>query len=294
MVQVMVPRYHKMTPICYNSLMKNFDIYSHDLQTFNLISTLISIINRNNDDDTNCVLANFFLNHLEELEQLSVYEIADRCYTSRSSVQRFIKDIGFDSYNNLKNKVHEALRHNCRYRDFYKTANFQKTYQNNINEMFDNFNSFYESEHFEYFVNLIYISKKIVFSIAEGSSVAPFDFQEALISLGKTARVITNGTNSTKLLESLTEDDLLITLSMTGNYALATLNNIKNVKANKVLITLNHSNIFNDVYDKIIYFANSDASRDYIQDGHRDVYTIYGFTYFFDLVLNRYFEKYSD
>ena len=290
----MTPWYHKMIPICYNSIMKNLDINSHDLQTFNLISTLISIINQNNDEDTNSILASFFLNHLEELDTLSVYDIADKCYTSRSSVQRFIKDIGFDSYNNLKNKVHESLRHNRRYHDFYKTPNFKEAYQNNINKMFEDFDAFYESEHLDYFVNLIHISKRVVFSIAEGSSVAPFDFQEALVSLNKTARVITNGTKSTNLLESLTEDDLLITLSMTGNYALATLNDIKNVKANKVLITLNHSNIFNEVYDKTIYFTNNDSSRDYIQDGLRNVYTIYGFNYFFDLVLNRYFEKYSD
>lgn len=274
--------------------MKNIDINSHDLHTFNLISTLISIINSNNDEDTNNVLARFFLSHLEELDYLSIYDIADKCYTSRSSVQRFIKDIGFDSYNNLKLKVHESLRHNRRYHDFYKKPNFNENYQISMNNMFNHFNSFYNSEHLDYFVNLLYISKKIVFSLAEGSSVAPFNFQEALVSLNKTARVITNGTKSTKLLDSLTEDDLLITLSMTGNYALATLKDIKNVKANKILITLNHSNIFYNVYDKIIYFTNDDNSKDYIQDGLRDVYTIYGFNYFFDLVLNRYFEKYSD
>lgn len=160
--------------------------------------------------------------------------------------------------------------------------------------MMDNFDKFYNSEHIDYFVDLLHISDKIVFSIAEGSSVAPFDFQEALVSLHKNVRVITNSTKNMELLLSLKETDTLITLSMTGNYALATLNEIEKSKANKVLITLNHSTIFNEVYDKVIHFTDDNSSKDYIQDGVRNAYTIYGFNYLFDLILNRYFEKYND
>ena len=156
------------------------------------------------------------------------------------------------------------------------------------------FDKFYNSEHIGYFVDLLHISDKIVFSIAEGSSVAPFDFQEALVSLHKNVRVITNSTKNMELLLSLKETDTLITLSMTGNYALATLNEIEKSKANKVLITLNHSTIFNEVYDKVIHFSDNNSSRDYIQDGVRNAYTIYGFSYLFDLILNRYFEKYNN
>ncbi len=273
--------------------MKNRDVLSHDLKTFNLISTLISIINTNNDDNINCIFARYFLDHLDQLDSISIYDIAESCYTSRSSVQRFIKEIGFESYSNLKNKVQESIRHNYRYVNFYKMKDFKKSYRESIDKMFDSFDKFCDSEHLEYFVDLIHVSKLVVFSIAEGSSIAPFDFQEALVSLNKTTRIITNNAKSTELLNSLNENDTLITLSMTGNYALATLSDIEQTKANKVLITLNHSDIFEDVYDKIIYFGEGDSSKDYIQDGLRDAYTIYGFNYFFDLVLNKYFEKYS-
>lgn len=275
-------------------MIKNSDVSTHDLQTFNLVSTLISIINKNNDTDMDFILADYFLKHLEDLESISIYEIADACYTSRSSVQRFIKDIGFESYNKLKSKTQEVLRHNRRYLNFYRENNFKEIYRKNINNMMDNFDKFYNSEHIDYFVDLLHISDKIVFSIAEGSSVAPFDFQEALVSLHKNVRVITNSTKNMELLLSLKETDTLITLSMTGNYALATLNEIEKSKSNKVLITLNHSTIFNEVYDKVIHFTDDNSSRDYIQDGVRNAYTIYGFNYLFDLILNRYFEKYND
>ena len=262
-------------------MIKNSDVSTHDLQTFNLVSTLISIINKNNDTDMDFIFADYFLKHLEDLESISIYEIADACYTSRSSVQRFIKDIGFESYNKLKSKTQEVLRHNRRYLNFYRENNFKEIYRKNINNMMDNFDKFYNSEHIDYFVDLLHISDKIVFSIAEGSSVAPFDFQEALVSLHKNVRVITNSTKNMELLLSLKETDTLITLSMTGNYALATLNEIEKTKANKVLITLNHSTIFNIVYDKVIHFTDDNSSKDYIQDGVRNAYTIYGFNYLF-------------
>ena len=274
-------------------MIKNADVSTHDLQTFNLVSTLISIVNKNNDTNMDFILAVYFLKHLEDLETISIYEIAEACYTSRSSVQRFIKDIGFESYNKLKSKIQEVLRHNRRYLNFYRENNFREFYRKNINDMMDNFDKFYNSEHIDYFVDLLHISDKIVFSIAEGSSVAPFDFQEALVSLHKNVRVITNSTKNRELLLSLKETDTLITLSMTGNYALATLNEIEKSKANKVLITLNHSTIFNEVYDKVIHFTDDNSSKDYIQDGVRNAYTIYGFSYLFDLILNRYFEKYN-
>lgn len=62
-------------------MIKNVDVSTHDLQTFNLVSTLISIINKNSDTDMDFILADYFLKHLEDLESISIYEIADACIT---------------------------------------------------------------------------------------------------------------------------------------------------------------------------------------------------------------------
>ena len=57
-----------------------------DIKTFNLISTLLNLINDNEEDDINTYLAKYFLNNLENLENKSIYDIADECFTSRSTV----------------------------------------------------------------------------------------------------------------------------------------------------------------------------------------------------------------
>ena len=62
------------------------------LQTFNLLSSLLSILNTNDELDTDFVIAKYFLNNLNHLKDISIYKVADECFVSRSSVQRFIKN----------------------------------------------------------------------------------------------------------------------------------------------------------------------------------------------------------
>lgn len=82
--------------------MKNKDALPHTIKTFSLTSTLLDIINSNEDGKTDVVLAKYLIDHIYELQEKSVYDIADETFTSRSSVQRFFKRIGFDSYSKVK------------------------------------------------------------------------------------------------------------------------------------------------------------------------------------------------
>ena len=69
---------------------------------FNLLTMLLSIPNKNDEDDTSFIIANYILNNLKNIEKTSIYKLAEDCYLSRSSVQRFIKDIGYDNYTQMK------------------------------------------------------------------------------------------------------------------------------------------------------------------------------------------------
>lgn len=265
-----------------------------DIKTFNLISTLISLINENEEDDINVHLAKYMLMNLDKLESMSIYDLAEECYTSRSTVQRFIKYIGYDSFNNIKSKTQMCLDHNHRYTKYYTRKNFRENYLSELEEMMKSIDSIIDSPTISYFVDLIHISDNIVFNFADSSTIAPLDFQEAMLCFKKTVRCITNSSRSIELLNSLNENDTLITLSVTGNYALASLKDIEKTRANKVLITLNRSDEFKNVYDKIIYLNQNSASASFIQTGVKNSYTIYGLTYFLDLVANMYYEKYYE
>ncbi|MCF0110694.1 MAG: MurR/RpiR family transcriptional regulator [Erysipelotrichaceae bacterium] len=267
---------------------------THDLRTYNLVSTLLSIVNSNDDNDSNVILANYILSNIDRLEATSIYDLADECFVSRSSVQRFIKYIGFDSFSNLKAKLSEAMNHNHRYQRYCNTTDFVQQYHRQTEEMTKSIEKLANTEHMEYFIDLLHNRKRVVFNFAEASTVAPIAFQEAMIGNGKIIRCITNSSRSTELLEQLDEFDMLVTLSTTGNYALATLNDINRCKAFKVLFTLNHLDKFKNVYDRIIYLSEKEESFDYIREGKRDAYTIQGFNYLFDLLLFKYLQKYPN
>ena len=99
--------------------MKNKDVLPHTIKTFSLTTTLLDIINSNEEDKTDVVLAKYLIDHIYELQEKSVYDIADETFTSRSSVQRFFKRIGFDSYSKVKLSLLESIIHGKRYYQFY-------------------------------------------------------------------------------------------------------------------------------------------------------------------------------
>lgn len=274
--------------------MKNKDVLPHTIKTFSLTTTLLDIINSNEEDKTDVVLAKYLIDHIYELQEKSVYDIADETFTSRSSVQRFFKRIGFDSYSKVKLSLLESIIHGKRYYQFYKQDSFVNNYNEDLISLIHEMSEFSQSEQLDHFVDLIHSSRTVVLNFSEGSTSAPYEFQEALVYLNKDIRLVTNSTINKDFLSSLTYEDTFITLSMSGNYAIATLNEVAQMDTNKVLISLNNSKILSDTYDKIITFSHNNMTYDYIQNGMQNAYTIYGFSYLFDLILNKYFTKYSD
>lgn len=58
---------------------------------------------------TNSVVAAYILEHLDQVRGMGVTELARACHVSASSISRFCKDIGFDSYAELR-EVFETSR----------------------------------------------------------------------------------------------------------------------------------------------------------------------------------------
>ncbi len=209
----------------------NNDLESHDLRSFDLISTLLSIINTNDEDESYVYLARVLLANIDKLDKMSIYDLAEECAVSRSSLQRFFKYIGFDSYANLKSKIPEAVTHNLRFERFYQDENFNQTYHQQLQEMMDDIDTLANSVHMDYFIDLIHNANTVVFCYHESSTIAPIAFQEAMVPFKKNVRCITNSSKSLEILDNLGEFDLLVTLSVTGNYALVSMNELENVKA---------------------------------------------------------------
>lgn len=262
------------------------------LKGFNITSSLLAIINNSNEDDINYVLANYLLERIDILDKISIYDVIDYCYVSRSTIHRFVKSIGFESFTHMKDNIRHMRVHTRAFIDFVNQSSFHDYIMNSMIDMLTDINDTIDQQNIELLVDLIKSSRNVVILNYDTSSSSAKEFQLEMTSLGRLIKLVTNISGNTGILPALTEDDLLITCSASGNYAIATKDDVKDVKARKFLITLNHAKQFEEYYDTIIFLSDKFQSCDYISNGMQNVYTRYGINYFFDLLFNRYVQKY--
>lgn len=281
-------------------LIYNFDMKENNkkqqntisLKAFNIVSSLLAIINYSRKDDTNYVLANYLLERIDILDKISIYDVIDACYVSRSTIHRFVKNIGFNSFTHMKDNIRYIRIHSQAFINFVSQSPFNEYIMNSMIDMLKDINDTIDPKNLELLVKLMKESHNVVILNADTSCSSAKEFQLEMTSLGKLIKLVTNIPCNTNILSSLTKDDLLITSSASGNYAITTSEEVKAVKAHKFLITLNHAKQFEEYYDSIIFLSNKFHSCEYISNGMQNVYTRYGMNYFFDLLFNNYVQKY--
>ena len=89
--------------------------------------------------------------------------------------------------------------------------------------------------------------------------------------------------NTLSVLESMKPQDLLIVCSVTGNFALAVNDQIKEIDATKCLVTMNTTAQFEGVYNLIYYMSSLYRFNTHDIVSNRNVYNYYGLNLFFDL-----------
>ena len=250
---------------------------------FNLLTSLLSILNRNDENDTDFMIARYFLMNLSRIKNTSIYTVAEQCYVSRSSVQRFIKSIGYDSYKQLKASLDEVLDHENSFVDYTDHVEYKQYVSDNITGMMEDITKATTSIPYRKLVDRFLNSDNVVILTAEDSSHACRLFQQQMLTTGKLIRIVTSANNNLSLLQNLNENDLLLVCSVTGNFALAIDDQIKEMKATRYLITLNKTSVFESTYSLICYLNNDPgySSRNIVSS--RNVFNSYGLMFFFDL-----------
>ena len=246
------------------------------LSYFNLMTSLLAVLNSNEDDDTNLVLARYLLEHFHELKNLSIYDVAEECYVSRSSIQRFAKLIGYESFTAMKQNAPITRQHMDAFVQYACHPEFDQFLRISMDDMMQDINEMFLAQNLDVLVKRIHDSEQVVILAADLSSYPAKVLQQGLAAIGKLIRIVTDAYPDTALLQNLKPEDLVIVTSTTGNYAIA---------------TLNHSEKFESCYDSVIYLSHKFHSSDRITEGIQNVYTRYGVSYFFDLLFNLYIEK---
>lgn len=258
------------------------------LGRFSLITTLLNVLNENASDSSNFALASYFLRHFNELDRLNIYDVAEDCFVSRSGVQRFCKSIGFDTFSGLKSSSPtERIVHQNSFIAFAKRPDFPAYVRGAMQHMLADVQQMAERQDLPALARQIHDSRNVVFLTAEYSSMGPRDLQQAMIVAGRLTLVVTDSHPDYGLLDSLTEQDLIIVCSATGSYAYAVRAAIARQGAvRKILISFNRDPLFRQCFDQIYFLSGEEL------DDQRSVYTKYGLSCFLDLLYHNYLRLY--
>lgn len=253
-----------------------------------LLHSLFSIINENDKDDSNYVLAHYFLDHYHKLDKLNIYDVAITCYVSRSSVRRFCKSIGYENFLDLKNEFSTYDDRHQSYMHYAKQDQFRQSLTAEINDMIIELNQRMHTHEVYHIAKQIKESHRTIFLTTGTSAGFVREFQQSMIFNKKVIHLVSELYSDNELLQDLNENDFVITISNTGTFAYASYPLIENSNAQKTLITLRRDPIFNKWYDKIYHLSAVDKSVN-----GTNVYGKYGVNYMLDIIYSTYTQAFN-
>ena len=250
---------------------------------FNLLTSLLAVLNKNDETDTDFVIAKYILVHLDSIRDTSIYQVAEDCYVSRSSVQRFVKEIGYDSFSQMKTSLKDVFNHEGALLDYTDHTDYTSYVIQSVEAMNRDIARTASGKDFRKLIELFVNARSVVILSAEDSVHACKLLQQQLLAIGKLVRIITSTSKNISLLDALEKDDLLMVCSVSGNFALAIDDQLKQISASKCLITLNRTTVFLGNYEFIYYISEEFKPSSRKIHMFRNVYTTYGLTFLFDL-----------
>ncbi|MBQ1304702.1 MAG: MurR/RpiR family transcriptional regulator [Erysipelotrichaceae bacterium] len=260
---------------------------------FNILTSLLSIMNQNDESNVDCVLAKYLLEHLDEIPRLSIYDLADACYVSRSSIHRFVRSCGYESFREFKKASVDADMHRRRFIQYTDFTDYPVHLKYQTMQMMEDVTRIADSEEMSRTIEAIHDSKEVVFLVADDSSSPVRVFQQQMTAVNKIVRVLTSSNTNLSMIDSLTDRDLLVVCSISGNFAIMINDDVRELATKKILLTTNRTTLFSSSYDTIFYLSSYRFSASSNLIASQNIYTAYSLSYFLDLLFHFYYEKYQ-
>lgn len=282
-----------MIPKCYNAGREVLHMKKDRRIAFNILTSLLSIMNQNDESNVDCVLAKYLLEHLDEIPRLSIYDLADACYVSRSSIHRFVRSCGYESFREFKKASVDADMHRRRFIQYTDFTDYPVHLKYQTMQMMEDVTRIADSEEMSRTIEAIHDSKEVVFLVADDSSSPVRVFQQQMTAVNKIVRVLTSSNTNLSMIDSLTDRDLLVVCSISGNFAIMINDDVRDLATKKILLTTNRTTLFSSSYDTIFYLSSYRFSASSNLVASQNIYTAYSLSYFLDLLFHFYYEKYQ-
>ena len=250
-----------------------------------VLMSLFDIYNENEPDQPSHTIAEYLLTHFESIGSMTLQEVMDAGFVSRSGVRRFCQSIGMENFSALRNQAGEWEE----FRHYYLAAasspqDYKMPPRQAMVEIFDSVDKLQQDGVLQRLSQRASASSKAVLFSAESSAGAVTDFQYAMLVSGKLVQLVTECKPSVEAVRNLGPQDLLLVVSSSGSFALRQRALVESSGATKVLVTANDEPELHASYDEVILMGPPLAEH---VAPHR-VYALFGTAY----LMNRLLEDY--
>ncbi|MGM9969153.1 MAG: MurR/RpiR family transcriptional regulator [Anaeroplasma sp.] len=180
-------------------------------------SIIKQIIDKANLNDNEVVIAEYMLNHLDEIPQLSSREFAKRTYTSAPSILRFVKKLGYKNYNDFKYSIVLSLKKTVvEDYDCLSTENLLSSISQMAKQEIDSINNTKETLNISDMNNIVKLFSKYQYIdvIANDTNATLGEYASHLFSLlGKIVTVYDNMDKQLNLALNVDDQHLIIIMS---------------------------------------------------------------------------------
>lgn len=264
---------------------------------YDIILKLQMIINTANDGDISANIAKALLESIyTDIESLSIGELAERGYTSISTISRFAKSLDCDSFNELKKKCIERKKigkeiiednlENMKF-DHKDDKDILIQFTESITSDLKDFVENIDLENVDSLVELIHNHKEVNFFGIQLSGYFVEHLQYLFLNIGKYINFRLDEISQEKLARETGENSLSIIFSVDGNFLHSRGSMFYDIRDNKgkvVLITQNPALKISNKCDKVIYLGSYTSPK----NGR------YKLQLFTEILINRYYLKYQD
>jgi len=228
----------------------------------------LSVLSSMKEDETNCQIATYILEHLDEVKSMSIVELAKSCYVSNSSISRFCRDMGMHDFNELKELLQSSERTYHIVGNSNNRINNSYEYIERVKKGIDLVKESIDFEVLDRIVSdLIQYKKVAAFGLLNAETVA-MSLQSDMMRLGKMINTKVSYQQQTAYLKKTGTEDLILIFSAKGMFLNSDFHHRLLKKKHKpkiILITSNYDIKKDDYIDEVLYYpmVQQEASNPY-------------------------------
>ncbi|MCD4962554.1 MurR/RpiR family transcriptional regulator [Enterococcus casseliflavus] len=259
-----------------------------NINNLGLLNSLSFILNEG-IKDSDYAIAVYLVENINRASEVSINEIIDETFTSRSAVRRFCNRLGYSNFSDLKESITKMIfPSNLQYRSQVDLLNHRKVLNELIFQMIEDIDEMFSVNIVEEIIDLLFNHKDVILLCANNTSGDLIRFQQELIYGNKEIKIVSKAYTNNENIKSLSEESLIIVVSASGKFAEIANDWLNHLKGKKVLITAYRNQSFFEQYHHVFYISKNSFSSDYL-----GIYGKYGIVYIFDLIFSSYLSKYK-